>query len=194
MAGSAFKDPEVVKALAYFTPILVDKDTEKDVIGKYAVGGIPDTRFADVKGEVVQKLVGAQQDPAAFLKVVQDMAKKIKAGHPSKEAAALKSAQTELDAAVAKKQIAAQFAAIAKLEKLNIAGDELDAAVALKKQLIEDGQKRLDADREAVKGDKKDDAVKDLRKLAQEYKGTDVGTQAAALLKQLEPPPGEKPK
>jgi len=35
LAGSAFKDPETLKALANFTPILVDKDTDKAACAKF---------------------------------------------------------------------------------------------------------------------------------------------------------------
>jgi hypothetical protein len=169
----------------------VDKDTEKDVIAKYRVGPIPDTRFADVKGEIVgQPLVGAQLDPAAFLKIVQDMTKKIKAGRPSKEATALAAAKTELDAAIAKKNVAAQLAAIGKIEKVGGEGEVNDFAKATKAALLEDGQKRLDAAKEQTKTDK-DSALKELKKLVHDFKGTDVGAEAAKLVKELEPPPPE---
>jgi hypothetical protein len=180
--------------MAHFTPILVDKDTDKEAIAKYKVGGIPDTRFADLKGEIVgQPLIGAQQDPKAFLGVVQDMAKKIKAGRPSKEAAALAAAKTELDAAVAKRSVAAQLAAIAKIEKLGGEGEVVDAAKATKAALLEAGQMRLDAARELSTTDK-EAALKDLRKLATEYKGADIGTAAAKLVKELAAPPADAPK
>ena len=194
MAGSAFKDAEVIKTLSAFTPILVDKDTEKDIIEKYHVGGIPDVRFADAKGEQIgQPIIGAVPTDQ-FLKSVQDLAKKIKPGKPSKDYATLTAAKAELDAALPKKQVAAALAAITKIEKVNRAGPILDAAVAAKKTLLEDGQKRLDAAKTAAAGDGKDAALKELKKLAAEYKATDIGTEAAKLVKELDPPkePGAK--
>ncbi len=46
----------------------------------------------------------------------------------------------------------------------------------------------LDAAKESAKTDK-DAALKELKKLIHDYKGTDVGTEAAKLVKELEPPP-----
>jgi hypothetical protein len=194
LAGSAFKDAEVIKSLANFTPILVDKDTEKDIVEKYHVGGIPDVRFADAKGEQVGAGILGAIPTEQFLAKVQDAAKKLKPGKASKDYATLMAAKADLDAALPKKQIAAALAAIAKIEKVNHAGPILDTAVEAKKTLLEDGQKRLDAAKAASSGDGKDAAVKELRKLAAEYKGTSVGDDAAKLVKELDPPkdPGGK--
>ena len=193
MAGSAFKNADVIKALSSFTPIIVDGDVEKEVCKKYGANGYPHTVFADAKGVSVKEVGGYVETPV-FLKAIQDAAKKVKPGKPSKEFVTLTAAKADLDAALPKKQTAAALAAIAKIEKVNRPGAILDAALAAKKQLLEDGAKRLDAAKAAVKADKKDDALKDLKKLAQEYKGSDVGTEAAKLVKELEPPPDDKPK
>lgn len=184
----------MIKTLSNFTPILVDKDTEKDVIAKYRVGPIPDVRFADGKGEQVGSPIIGAIPADQFLQKAQDFAKKVKPGKPSKDYATLTGAKAELDAALPKKKVADALAAIAKIEKVNRAGAILDAAVAAKKTLLEDGKKRLDAAKAASAGDGKDAAVKELRKLAAEYKGTDVGAEAAKLVKELDPPkdPGAK--
>ncbi len=187
MAGSAFKNADVIKALANFTPILVDGDVEKDVCKTYGVTGYPHVVFADAKGKGV-KTVGGYVETPVFLQAVQEASKKVKPGAPSKDYATLTSAKADLDAATAKKKVADALAAIAKIEKVNRPGPILDAAVAAKKDLLADGQKRLDAAKETAKTDK-DAALKDLRKLAQEYKGTDVGTESAKLVKDLSPPP-----
>ena len=179
----------MLKVLSNFTPILIDKDTEKkDVLAKFRVGGIPDVRFADAKGEQVGAAIIGAVPTEQFLAKVQDFAKKIKPGKPSKDFAALTGAKTELDAALAKKKTADALVAIAKIEKVNRPGAILDAALEAKKQLLDDGQKRLDAAKESAKTDK-DAAVKDLKKLVHDYKGTDIGAAAAKLLKELEPPP-----
>lgn len=189
MAGSAFKDPETIKLLSNFTPILIDKDTEKEVCAKFAVGGIPDTRFGDAKGQQVGAPIVGAVPTDQFRQKVQDFAKKIKAGKPSKDYATLTAAKSELDAAMSKKKVADALAAIAKIEKVNRPGDLLDGALAKKKELLEDGRKRLDAAKTAAAGDGKDAALKELKKLATEYKGTDIGTEAAKAAKDLEPPP-----
>lgn len=187
MAGSAFKDPEVVKAVSAFTPILVDGDTEKDVKSKYGVSGYPTTIFADASGKAGKTVVG-YVETKTFLQAVEEAAKKIKPGRPSKDFAALTAAKADLDAALAKKKTAEALAAIAKIEKVNRPGAILDAATAAKKQLLDEGRTRLDAAKETAKTDK-DAALKDLRKLAQDYKGTEIGTDAAKLVKELSPPP-----
>jgi hypothetical protein len=189
LAGSAFKDAEVIKLFSNFTPILVDGVHEPDVAKKFGANGWPHIAFADAKGEPVgQPIIGYMETPV-FLQRCEAIAKKVKPGKPSKDYVTLTAARTEMDQAVAKKQTAAALAAIGKIEKVNRPGPILDAAVAAKKQLLEDGRRRFDAAKEASKGDGKDAALKDLRKLAQEYKGTDVGTDAAKLVKELEPPP-----
>lgn len=192
MAGSAFKDPEVVKVLSKFTPILVDGDTEKSVCEKYGVKGYPNTIFADVKGEAAGATIVGAIPTDQFLAKAQDFAKKIKSGKPHKDWKTLNDAKADLEAAQAKKDVAKSLAAIAKIEKVGRPGPILDAAVAAKKSLLEEGRKRFDAAQAAAAGDGKDAAVKDLRKIAAEYKGTDLGAEAAKLVAELAPPPPPK--
>ena len=189
MAGSAFKDPETLKLLSNFTPILVDKDTEKDVIAKFGVGGIPDTRFGDAKGQQVGAAIIGAIPVEQFRQKAQDFSKKIKQGKPSKDYATLTAAKSDLEAALSKKKVADALAAIAKIEKVNRPGELLDTALAKKKELLDEGKKRLDEAKAAVAGDGKDAAVKELKKLAAEYQGTEIGAEAAKALKELEPPP-----
>ncbi len=187
MAGSAFKNADVVKVLSNFTPILVDGDTEKEAKAKYRVNGYPNTIFADAKGEPVgQPIVGAVPVDQ-FLKQAQDFAKKIKPGRPSKDYATLTAAKKKLDDATAKKQVGPAIAAIAEIEKVNHPGAILDAATAEKARLMDEGRKRLDAAKEAAKADDKAPALVELKKIAQDYKGTDLGKEAANLVKALQP-------
>lgn len=179
----------MVKVLAKFTPILVDGDVEKDVCKKYGVRGYPHTLFADVKGEPAGAGISGAAPVAAFLAKAEEFAKKVKPGKPSKDFATLTAAKEELEAAQKKADVAKALAAIAKIEKVNRPGDILDAALAAKKTLLEEGRKRLDAAREAAKGDGKDAAVKDLKKLAAEFKATEIGKEAASLVRELAPPP-----
>ena len=184
----------MLKLFSSFTPILVDGVHEPAVAKRFGTNGWPHVAFADAKGEAVGQPIVGYMDTPTFLGRCEAIAKKVKAGKPSKDYAALTAAKAELDAALPKKQTAAALAAIAKIEKVNHAGPVVDAALATKRDLLADGQKRLDAAKEAAKGDKKDEALKDLKKLAAEYKGADIGTAAAALVKELEPPPADKPK
>jgi hypothetical protein len=189
LAGSAFKDPEVLKTLANFTPILVDRATEKAACAKFGVNGIPDTRFGNAKGEQVGAPIIGYVETVVFLQKAQDFAKKIKPGKPSKDYATLTAAKADLDAALEKQKVADALAAIAKIEKVNRPGELLDTARAKKKELLDKGRARLDDAKAAAARDGKDAAVKELKKLAAEYKGTDIGTEAAKALKELEPPP-----
>lgn len=184
----------MVKSLSGFTPILVDGDTEKEVCAKYGVKGYPHTIFADVKGEAAGAAISGAVPTDQFRSKAQDFAKKIKQGKPSKDFATLTAAKADLEAATAKKDVAKSLAAIAKIEKVNRPGELLDHALATKKALLEEGQKRLDAAKAAAEGEGKEAALKDLRKLATEYKGTDIGTEAAKLVKELAPPPPAPPK
>lgn len=71
MAGSAFKNADVIKALSGYTPILVDGDTEKDVTAKYGVHGYPALVFADAKGEEIDRIVGYEPEPAFLADVAR---------------------------------------------------------------------------------------------------------------------------
>ena len=192
LAGSAFKDPEVVKVLSKFTPILVDGDTEKSVCEKYGIKGYPMTVFANVKGESAGPTIEGAVPKSQFLSKAEDFAKSIKAGKPSKDFKTLTDAKADLDAAQAKKDVAKSLAAIAKIEKVGRPGQILDAAVAAKKALLEEGRKKLDEAKAASAGDGKGAAVKTLKKLAADYKGTEIGDEAAKLVAELAPPPPPK--
>lgn len=186
MAGSAFKDPEVVKLLSKFTPILIDGDVEKEITKKYGISGYPNTVFADMKGEAAGPPIRGAVPLDQFRQKAEEFAKKVKSGKPSKDYATLTSARADLEAAQAKKDVAKQLAAIARIEKVNRKGEILDAALAVKKALLEEGAKRLDAAKAAAADDAtKEAAVKDLRKIAAEYKGTEIGVEAAKLVKEL---------
>lgn len=191
MAGSAFKDAETVKILSKFTPILVDGDTEKSVVQKYGIRGYPNTVFADMKGEAAGAPVTGAVPVEQFRAKAEEFAKKIKSGKPSKDYATLTAAKADLDAAQAKKDVAKALAAIAKIEKVNRPGSILDAAATAKTSLLEEGRKRFDAAKAAAEGEGRDGAVKELKKLATEYKGTDLGAEAAKIAAELAPPPAK---
>jgi hypothetical protein len=176
----------VIEALQKFTPILIDGPNDREPVRKYSVHSYPHTIFADAKGAAVKE-ISDYVETKDFLAALREAAKKIKPGKPSKEYATLTSAKAQLDGALPRRQVVMALDAIAKIEKINRPGPILDAALAAKKQLLEDGAKRLDAAKAAVKGDKKDEALKELKTLAQDYRGTDVGTEAARLVRELDP-------
>lgn len=195
MAAGAFKNADVVKALAGVTPVIVDGDTDVVAKRRYTVGKkYPVTIFASATGEAVGPQIFDLTAPDKFLDLAQQRVKQAKAGKPTKECLAQTAAKSELDAALPKNQVAAALAAIAKIEKINHPGSALDAAAAAKKQLLEDGKKRLDAAKVAAKGDGKDAALKELKKIAAEYKDADVGTEAAKVVKEMEAAKDSPPK
>ena len=69
MAGSAFKNVDVIKALSIYTPIVVDGDVEKDITKKYGVNGYPALVVADAKGDEIDRIVG-YSPPEEYLKEV----------------------------------------------------------------------------------------------------------------------------
>ena len=178
----------MVKVLSKFTPILVDGDTEKSIVEKYGIKGYPNTVFANVKGEAAGPAITGAVPTPQFLAKAQDFAKSIKAGKPSKDFKTLTDAKAELDTAQFQKNVPKALAAIAKIEKVNRPGTILDEAVAAKKALLDEGRKKLDEAKAAAAGDGKDAAVKTLKKLATDYKGTEIGDEAAKLAAELAPP------
>jgi tetratricopeptide (TPR) repeat protein len=98
LAGSAFKNADVVKALSAFTPVLVDGDTEKDMTKKYGVHGYPTVVFADAQGAEIDRIVG-YREAAQYLAEIE----RIKSGKGTLDALRRKVAESpdDLDAALA---------------------------------------------------------------------------------------------
>jgi tetratricopeptide (TPR) repeat protein len=98
LAGSAFKDADVIKILSGFTPILVDGDTEKDITKKYGAHGYPTLIVADAAGEEIDRIVG-YLPTAAFAKEIA----RIKSGEGTLAGLRRKVAESpdDLDAAIA---------------------------------------------------------------------------------------------
>lgn len=184
MAGSAFKDKDVVEVLTHFTPILVDGDVEKDVTKKYAVSGYPNTVFADMKGDLVSRVVGAVK-VEDFLKEAQGAAKKAKKGKPSKEYAALLKADEELTKALEKDNVKGALAAADKAVATKLEHALVEKARAAHEKLMKAGEEQLAASKKQIEAGDTEAARTVLRKLNLDYKGTPVGDQAKDLLKQL---------
>ncbi len=185
MAGAAFKDPETVKILSHFTPILVDADTEQEFKRKLGVSGFPTVIFADAKGNEVSKVVGAVPTKQ-FRSRAEAAKKKAKKGKPAKEYSTLLKAKKDLDKALGKKtSVKSALTAIAKIEKVGRPGSILDAARKAKDEIFTDARKKLDEANAAFDAGELATAKKHLRKLILDFKGTEIGDQAAELNKQV---------
>ncbi len=185
MAGAAFKDPETVKILEHFTPIIVDGDTEQDFSGKFGVTGFPCVVFANAKGEEVLRVSGAV-GTAQFRGRAESAKKKAKKGKPAKEYTTLLKAKKDLDKALGKKtSVKSALTAIAKIEKVGRPGSILDAARRAKDEIFTDARKKLDEANAAFDAGELATAKKHLRKLILDFKGTEIGDQAAELNKQV---------
>jgi hypothetical protein len=184
LAGSAFKDKDVIEALTHFTPILVDGDTETEITKKLASRGFPTTVFADLKGDPVATVVGAVA-VKDFLREAQGAAKKAKRGKGSKEYAALVKADEELTKALEKDNVRGALAAADKAVETKLDHALVRKAHAAREKLMKAGEEQLWLAKKQVDAGEGESARTALRKLNQDYKGTPVGDQAKELLKQL---------
>ncbi len=184
LAASTFKNSDVVKALEHFTPILVDGDTEKEIVRKFGVSAYPTTMFAKTNGKPVSMFAGPAK-AKDFLAVVTSAAKKAKKGRGSKQYRALLKADQELTKALEAKQVRRAFAAIKKAEATELDHALVERARAAKHELMERGQRALTSAKDAMDGGDAASAASSLRELSLDYKGTPVGDRASELLAQL---------
>ncbi len=169
MAGAAFKDPETVKVLAHFTPILVDGDVEKKITAKYGVSGYPNTVFADAKGKAVKSVSGAVPTNT-FKNAAEAAAKKAKKGKPSKEFKALQKADAELTKALDKDSPSKAIAAVKKIEKIGRKGHFADRAAGVREKYTKAGMAAVAA-AEGALADDPATAEKKAKAVLREYRG-----------------------
>lgn len=162
----------------------MDGDTEKQFASKFGVGGWPHVVFADAKGEVVLRVKGAV-DTETFRRRAEAAKKKAKKGKPHKDYSTLTKAKKDLDKAMSRNSVKSALTAIKKIEKVGRAGSILDAARAAKDKIFAEGRAKLDEARAAFDAGEFATAKKHLRKLLLDYKGTDIGDDAAELNKEL---------
>ena len=171
MAGSAFKDADVIKSLSSFTPVLVDGDTEKDVTKKYGVHGYPAMVFVDAAGEEIDRIVG-YSPTAEFLKDVE----RIKSGEGTLPGLKkrFEAAPDDIDSGIA---LGAR-----------LAGSNPDAAAAIFATLAEkaatkdratQGRVHLEYAAALFEAGKRDAAVKQAEALVKEFADTASAAQAA---------------
>ena len=187
MAGSAFKDADVVKLAAKFVPILVDGDVDKAFGTEYGVSGFPNTVFADPKGKKVSVVEGAA-DAKAFLGEVKSALKKIGPVAPRKAVKELEDAAAALAKAQEKKDWRATLKSAAAIVKINHEGPALDAARKAKADAEEEAGRRLDAAKALRKDDKPVEARAAAVKIMTEFEGTPAAESAKELVKEIDNP------
>ncbi len=170
--------------LEKFTPILVDKDTEPEAVKEFGVGGIPHVIFADFKGKKLGDVLGAV-GIGKFRSTAEGAAKKAGKPKPSKDYKTVLKALESLEKGAKKGKGKAVLSAAATIEKIGRPEAAVKRAREARAKVLADGKKQLE---EAVKlkdAKKLEGAKKILRKLSQDLKGTDIGKQAAKLLKEV---------
>jgi hypothetical protein len=191
LAGSAFKNADVIEAMEHFTPILVDGDTEKGVVGDYGVSGYPHIIFANVKGETVSRVRGAVPT-AKFLSEVESAKKKAKRGKGSKQYRALVKADAALTKALGRGKVKSTLAAAKNVTKVELDHPMSDRAQQVIDDLMKEGEQGLAAARKEIEAGDLVAAQKRLRKLGLDYKGTDLGKSASGLLAEVKAKLAEK--
>ena len=187
LAGSAFKDPEVVKLAEKFVPILVDADVEKEICSKFGANSFPRTVFVDLKGNSVGEVRGAV-DKGVFLGRIEAAIKKIGPVKPKKQAKDLEDAGKALAKAREKKEWKATVKQVLVIEKINHEGTILDAAREARKEAVAEARVRIDEAKRLATAGKTDEARKILLKVASDFEGLDEAGEAKQALKAMDPP------
>ena len=78
MKRTTYHDPEVIKTVAKFIPVMVDTDRQKDLADRYGIQGIPAYVVTDKSGAVVHRFAGPSPS-AEFIKLLDAGLEKI---HP----------------------------------------------------------------------------------------------------------------
>jgi len=193
LAGSAFKDADVVKLAEKFVPILVDGDVDKTFGTEFGVSGFPNTVFADPKGKKVSFVAGAV-DTKEFLGVIKGALKKIGPVAPKKAVKELEEAAAALSKAREKGDWKAALKAAGAIEKIKHEGAAMEAARKAKADAAEEAGRRLEAARALLKDGKAPEARTAAAKIASEFEGLDAATAAKDLVKEIDaaaPPPAK---
>jgi hypothetical protein len=186
LGQGAFKDAMAVKTLSVYVPVLVDVNAEKSVKAKYKVADTPTTIVVDVKGDAIGSPILGKQPMDQYVQRLMDLSVKIKPAKPSKDYVAVLAAKKKLDEALAKKQPGPALNAIADIERIKRPAVVYEAALAAKKQLLEEGEKRLAYAKEKADNKERTAALEEARALMSDYKGTEIGSAAAKLASALQ--------
>lgn len=190
LAGEAFTDADVVAELAHFTPVLVDGEAESGVAAKYSVSSFPTVIFADTTGKQSSQVRGYVAT-ATFLEAARKARKECKAGTPSKAYRELERADSDLTAALAKSDVKAALEAARRADDTGLDHPLAERARAERARLLQSGAERLVKADAARAAGKLEEARTELRKVAEAYAGTDVGTQAERKLRALDDATGK---
>lgn len=176
-----------MKLASKFVPVLVDGDVDKELGTTYGARGYPHSIFADSKGKLVSKVVGAV--PAEkFLDEMKSALKKIGPVQVKKQVKELEEAAAALAKAREKSDWKAVLKAAATIEKIDHEGPALEAARKAKSDAVDEAKKRLDAAKELIKAGKPDEAKPALGKIVSTFEGLDAAVEAKNLLKELAGP------
>ncbi len=185
LAGAAFKDAEVVKLAEKFIPDLVDGDVDKELGKTYGASGYPHSIFADPRGKLVSKVVGAVSTPE-FLDEMKSALKKIGPVQLKKAAKDLQDAAAALAKARDKGDWKGTLKAVASIEKIKHEGREMKAALAAKQAAVAEAGKRLDEAKKLREDGKRAEARSALGKIASDFEGLDVAVEAKNLAKEMD--------
>jgi thioredoxin-like negative regulator of GroEL len=184
LAGSAFKDAETLKVLGKFTPILVDKDTEPEVAREFGVGGIPHVIFVDLKGKKIADSLGAVP-VAKFRATAEEASKKAGKPKPSKDYKKVLKALADIENGLTKKKPKSVLSGAAVIEKVGKPASAVERARKAREKVTAQGKESLAAAKAKQAAGDLEGAKKLLRKLSADFKGTDVGKEASAVLKEV---------
>jgi hypothetical protein len=82
LAGTAFKDEQVVALSRSFVPVFADKETEERWAAEHGVSGIPVVVYADAAGEVWSATLGAEKTEVVLADMRTALAGLAGAGEP----------------------------------------------------------------------------------------------------------------
>ena len=185
LARGAFKSDELKKKLQqqHFIPVLVDADTEKDVVSKYSVRAFPTVAFTDPKGKEMNQFVGVKA-AGAVMSSADAALKDMGPLKLNKSYIKLFKARMKLDKAVARKKTKDAIGAIQAIEAVDHQGLDYEYAQKIKKGYTAEAQKMI-AEAKELMADKPSKAKSKLKKVTKTYKGLEVADEAARLLKEI---------
>lgn len=181
MAGAAFKDATFVQTVMNsFVPVLVDGDTEKEIVGKFSVNGYPHVKFVDTTEKSHGQIEGFVATNEALGKV-QAAAKAAPQQRPSKDYKKIYAASQDLAKAMAKQKYTDALKAIQELEKAPHKGLDLLRAQVAKAEIVKIAQKELDEAKALIES-KPDKAKSELMKISKTYAGLEIAEEAKKLV------------
>lgn len=162
-----------------FIPVLVDADTEKEVIQKFSVHGFPHLKFLDAT-EKSHGVISGFVDTSEALNKMRAAGKAAPQGRPSKEYKDIYKASLSLAKAMAKKKYADALEEIAKLGEFSHKGMDFEKAKIAKAEILVIAQKEFEEAKALIES-KPDKAKSELTKFARTFKGLELAEEAKKL-------------